>query len=55
MKKRLYILIIITLTIMIAGTAFIPQNNNNQLGKENGNVDLVNIHPEAGYIEEIGN
>jgi len=54
MKKRLYIIIISILAIVIVSTAFIPLTNNYKMekGKRNANVDQ--FHPEAGYIEEIG-
>ena len=54
MKKRLYIVFLSLLAIIITSTAFIPLNKNN-LEKEYKNVDLAKIHPESGYIEEIGN
>lgn len=54
MKKRLYMVFLCVLAIIITGTAFIPITKN-YLEKENRNVDLAKIHPEAGYIEEIGN
>lgn len=55
MKKGIYILILIAFAIIIAGSAFIPLDKDYKEENENWDVDLAEVHPEAGYIEEIGN
>lgn len=53
MKRRLHIIIISILAIVIVSTAFIPLTNKVKKEKEK-RTNVVKIHPEAGYIEEIG-
>jgi len=50
MKKRLIISLMLIIAIITLSTAFIPF-------KDNGNKKVQSnlIHPEAGYIENIGN
>ena len=57
MRKKFYILVIIFLAIIAISTAFIPRQKDNVV---EGNDELSTsrtalVHPEAGYIEEIGN
>jgi hypothetical protein len=54
MRKRIYVVLLYVLGILIASTAFIPLNKKH-IEKEKVNADIAKIHPEAGYIEEIGN
>jgi len=54
MKKKLYIFIISILAIVIVSTAFIPLTNNFKMEERKSNADVIQNHPEAGYIEEIG-
>jgi len=54
MKKRLYIIIISILAIVIVSTAFIPLTNNFRSEKGKRDANVAQSHPEAGYIEEIG-
>jgi flagellar basal body-associated protein FliL len=54
MKKRLYIIILSILAIVIVSTAFIPLTNNFKKENRKRDANVVQIHPEAGYIEKIG-
>ena len=54
MKKRTYVVFLWILATIIATTAFIPLNTKHTV-KENLNIEFAKNHPEAGYIEEIGN
>jgi len=49
MKKRLIISLMLVVAIITLSTAFIPFKDN---GKTSSQTNLV--HPEAGYIENIG-
>ena len=50
MKKRLIISLMLVVAIITLTTAFIPTNDSG-----NKNVQANLVHPEAGYIESIGN
>jgi hypothetical protein len=49
MKKRLIISLMLVLAIISLSTAFIPSDNN-----DTSHVQTNLVHPEAGYIENIG-
>jgi len=50
MKKLVTISLMLLIVIITLSTAFIPTKNS---GNEDVQANLV--HPEAGYIESIGN
>jgi hypothetical protein len=50
MKKRIIISLILLVAIIALTTAFIPSKN-----IRNNDVQAKLVHPEAGYIESIGN
>ena len=54
MKKKIYIIIISVLAIVIASTAFIPLSHTNEIEEGKSSTKIVQNHPDAGYIEEIG-
>ena len=56
MKKKFYILIITIISLITISTAFIPMHNDNAEKKYRSETDrMIQTHPEAGYIEAIGN
>jgi hypothetical protein len=55
MKKKLYIVLISVLAIVIVSSAFIPLSNNYKIEKGKSHTKVTQNHPDAGYIEEIGN
>ena len=55
MKKKLYILLISIFAIAIVSSAFIPLSNNYKIEKTKSNKKVIQNHPDAGYIEKIGN
>ena len=55
MRKRLYIFIFSIFSIVIVSTAFIPFTKNFKMEEEKRNANVIQNHPESGYIEEIGN
>ena len=56
MRKKFYILIISIISLITITTAFIPiQKSADNKDKRNDIESNIHDHPEAGYIEEIGN
>lgn len=56
MRKKFYIIFIIFFAIVAISTAFIPRQKDN-IVKDNTELSTSRtalVHPEAGYIEEIG-
>ena len=55
MKKKLYIIIISILAIVVISSAFIPLTKKNKITKGIKQAKVMQNHPDAGYIEAIGN